>query len=348
MYKYFILIFVLLTIALSSLAQIPSSCNSSTFFATTFDEDIQELAILDMLASNTPDSNVISPIFSYRQDILKALAAVANTANVLSEADSIFNIYCIHNEHQINRFVNSEILVELDPNIPWTANWINQSAPSGNAIIDSFLASHTYNPTHAFSFSTTWITLTFDSIINTKPIIEALAGLSGINYINGVPLTGDGDHISHTKVGNMSYLDFTLGWGDCSVGCTRERTWSFSVNLATCEVSYLGVTGDSPSSFISAPPDQSNCNITLSTPLVKDKTEMLPPVQIYPTPTSNLIHIVGDMEQIKIYNSIGVLVLDKQTNATTENIDLSHLANGIYYINIQQNQKTSTHKIIKQ
>jgi hypothetical protein len=342
MLKNFLLSCALIATASNSYAQIPSSCVRSSAFSSAFDEDSKELAIMNMLASGTADSNSISVIPSYSQDVFRALAAVANTASFLSEADSVFNLYCIHNDIEINSLQNSKLYVSLDSNVPWTADWLNHSTPSGNTTIDNLLAGNTYSLSQPFFSMPHLVLLTFDSIVNVKPVIEQLTGLNGVNYIEGNPLTGDANSITHHKVGNTSYLDFTIGWDDCSAGCIKERTWSFSVDLTTCSVFYLGVAGSNTTSFFFSPPYQPNCNILLSTPSTFKEIEE---IQVYPNPTSDLITIEGDLQEIKLYNSMGSLILNKSIHTTKGSIDLSTFANGVYLL-VVNNVITKT--IVKQ
>ncbi|MGH1336845.1 MAG: T9SS type A sorting domain-containing protein [Aureispira sp.] len=342
MLKIFLLGGLLLSTIFASYAQINSSCNRSTAFSAAFDEDVQELAILDMLASGTTDSNSISVIPSYSQDIFRALAAVANTANTSSEADSIFNLYCIHNNLQVNSFANYQLFVSLDANVPWTSNWMNLSVPSGNPTIDNLLAGQTYSLRKPFFSISNLVLLEFNNLVNIKPIIQQLTGLNGINYIEGNPLVGDASHITHSKIGNISYLNFTLGWDDCTSGCIRERTWSFSVDLTTCSVSYLGVTGSNPSSYNLSPPSQPGCNILLSTASVLEERQA---IQVFPNPATKLLNIEGEIQQIKLYNSIGSLIFHKTTSTNLETIDISQLTKGIYRLIIND---TITKTIVKQ
>ncbi|MGH1336846.1 MAG: T9SS type A sorting domain-containing protein [Aureispira sp.] len=343
MLKLILLISLFHLIVLSSYAQMPSSCNGSTTFNASYEEDVKELAILAMLASGTADSNSINILPSYKQDISSALAAVGNITSVSNEADSVFNQYCIHNGSW-GASGNSVLHVNLIPSAPWTSNWLNNTPLSGNPTIDNLLAGQSYTVS-ANSVSSTLpylVTLTFNDIINTKPIIEQLTGLSGIDFIEDVSFFGDGNRITYSKVGNIAYLDFNLGWGDCYLGCIARRIWSFSIELTTCEVSYLGVTGSDPGAPNTYTPDQPNCNLTLSTSsILRNKAS----IRVFPNPTTNLLHVEGKTQDLKLYNSTGSLVVHKTANSTLETLDLSLLTRGVYML-LVNNRVTKT--IIKQ
>lgn len=342
MLKNFLLSCVFLCTALHSYAQIPSSCNRSAAFGNSFDEDVRELAVLNMLASGTVDTNSVGIIPSYKESIFRALAAVANTSNTLSQADSIFNLYCIHNEREVNNMANYDLLVSLDPNVPWTANWLNLVIPSGNTTIDNLLSGHNYSIRKPFSFLPNLVQLTFDSIINLKPVLQQLTGMTGVNYAEGSPLVGDVNYITHTQVGNSSYLSFRLGWDDCPSGCLRERVWTFSVDQTTCSVTYISVSGNNVTDYNNGPPFQPDCNILLSNNTLPSTA---PVIQVYPNPTANLLHVEGAIQHIQLYNALGNLVLEEIVTNTRTTLNLEIVPKGIYLLVVDYK---TTQKVVKQ
>jgi uncharacterized repeat protein (TIGR01451 family) len=73
-------------------------------------------------------------------------------------------------------------------------------------------------------------------------------------------------------------------------------------------------------------------------------------VHLYPNPTSGLVYLEQLEEkeiQIKVFDNLGRVVLQQNANDRQTTLDLSKLPQGIYYINIQQEKKVSTHKVIK-
>lgn len=87
---------------------------------------------------------------------------------------------------------------------------------------------------------------------------------------------------------------------------------------------------------------------TLTTPTSVDK------IQIYPNPTSGLIEIqVEDNDiidfDIKVYNSLGS-VIDVPTtelNPNTLQLDLTNIATGVYIIKMNKGTESFVNKIIK-
>lgn len=73
-------------------------------------------------------------------------------------------------------------------------------------------------------------------------------------------------------------------------------------------------------------------------------------VHIYPNPTSGLIYLEqleAEKVQINVLDNLGRVVLQKSSKDKQTAIDLNKLPQGIYYLNIQQEKKISTHKVVK-
>jgi uncharacterized repeat protein (TIGR01451 family) len=73
-------------------------------------------------------------------------------------------------------------------------------------------------------------------------------------------------------------------------------------------------------------------------------------IRIYPNPTTGILQIEQKYNNdfnIKIYDNLGRLVLQKQSNSTNSNLDISNLADGIYFIAIQVNNELISRKILK-
>ena len=69
-------------------------------------------------------------------------------------------------------------------------------------------------------------------------------------------------------------------------------------------------------------------------------------VNIYPNPTSGLLHIDGEYDALRIYNVSGRLV--GQYSANTSVVSLEHLAKGIYFAEILSNSERFIEKIVIQ
>jgi hypothetical protein len=70
-------------------------------------------------------------------------------------------------------------------------------------------------------------------------------------------------------------------------------------------------------------------------------------VSVYPNPTTNRINIKiqGTIDSIEVYDVMGMRVAQ---NKNTNGIDLNNLKSGVYFLNITDNGKLTTKKVIKQ
>jgi surface protein len=86
--------------------------------------------------------------------------------------------------------------------------------------------------------------------------------------------------------------------------------------------------------------DELNC----STASIDDQNQL--DISIYPNPTSDMVYIDGNYTQLKvaIYNILGKEILNK---SIINSIDISHLDNGVYILQLSDGNKLSTRKIIK-
>ncbi|APY12887.1 hypothetical protein BWZ22_15565 [Seonamhaeicola sp. S2-3] len=70
---------------------------------------------------------------------------------------------------------------------------------------------------------------------------------------------------------------------------------------------------------------------------------------IYPNPVSNNVFTISSAssleKQVKLYNTVGTLVLDKIVS-NKQRINVSHLNAGIYILRVIENNKTATRKLV--
>jgi len=69
--------------------------------------------------------------------------------------------------------------------------------------------------------------------------------------------------------------------------------------------------------------------------------------QIFPNPSSGVFNLIGLSQNsvLKVYDSIGRIVLFRKLNTADHIFDLSNLGNGIYYCNLQSTKNISTFKL---
>jgi surface protein len=87
-----------------------------------------------------------------------------------------------------------------------------------------------------------------------------------------------------------------------------------------------------------------DAGLDCSTASIDDQNQL--DISIYPNPTSDIVYIDGNYTQLKviIYNVLGKEILNK---SITNSIDISHLDNGVYILQLSDGVKLITRKIIK-
>ena len=72
-------------------------------------------------------------------------------------------------------------------------------------------------------------------------------------------------------------------------------------------------------------------------------------LKFYPNPVSNTLNIQAkqNIQAVFIYNISGQEVINLQPNTTEQEIDMSHLTNGMYFVKVQVNGKVTAFKVVK-
>lgn len=72
-------------------------------------------------------------------------------------------------------------------------------------------------------------------------------------------------------------------------------------------------------------------------------------LQIYPNPTTSSVHLesTNEMNTVKVLDITGSVVLSENVNTEIYNLNLSSLANGIYYVQINYGDKIVVRKVVK-
>lgn len=75
-----------------------------------------------------------------------------------------------------------------------------------------------------------------------------------------------------------------------------------------------------------------------------------PWILIYPNPASEYVRIrtVSDIKTLRLYDSGGNLVIIENPGCDEYDLDISHLAGGMYFLKVETSDRTRTQKIVKQ
>lgn len=173
--------------------------------------------------------------------------------------------------------------------------------------------------------------------------------LSGAQMLpNGNILICDGDsgyffEIDSNENTVWEYINPSSSNGILSQGDNPNENPNIVFRATRYSPSYSAFTGRdlTPGDPIELNPNLSGCE-ALSLSDVEQNS-----VSVYPNPTTNRINIKtqGTIDSIEVYDVMGIRVAQ---NKNTNGIDLNNLKSGVYFLNIKDNGKLTTKKVIKQ
>jgi hypothetical protein len=325
----FLFLFTGLMLSSISIGQVTSTCNVPLILSQNYETDLKQMAIERMHQTAPADLVHVRIPQIHIDEISGRMAAIFNTITSISESDSVFNIYCVHDvndQHQLTR----RVLFEVDTNIAWTKAWRNLNSTTGNAFIDGFMARYDLILDDYFDWSFGhYALLSSDSIWNEYALIDSMILDSGLNSGSVDNLVGGAGQIDFSENSGTWLFDFYFEFNDCFDSCDNYRKWSFQVN-PDCSVDYLGFTdwgvfGTSPL------PAPVNCNLTSGFPQAPEESEL----KVYPNPAIDQLtfqwnRVFANFE-IEITDIMGHVLIQKTPNASNIlTLDISKLSRGVY------------------
>lgn len=176
---------------------------------------------------------------------------------------------------------------------------------------------------------------------NSNVVVAAATGATRTAYtlISG---TWDGKNVSGSVNGT------TVADGDYKL--MIEETWSHGAS--TVLKSYTFTKGTTTSTITPAN-DANFTGVTIIWTPTATAIESItdsPEVNVYPNPTNGIVNVTyKHATNINVENEIGAIVFEEKVennNGATKNIDLTKLANGVYFVNVIDADKASKYKVI--
>jgi hypothetical protein len=95
---------------------------------------------------------------------------------------------------------------------------------------------------------------------------------------------------------------------------------------------------------------QNNCNYINAPAGIFETVYSNNNVKVYPNPTDNklIVAFCGQRQSISLTNPIGQILLKKEEPKTEEELDLSQIPKGIYFLNVWIDGTKKTYKVIKE
>jgi len=342
-----IFIFGLLVFLIANVpvAQIPS-CSIPSILTEEYGADINNLTLRRMYDVGTADVSSIEIPQIWQDTIAEGLAAIFNSTSMPAR-DTVFNMYCIHDNTGGPERVYQQYLIRVDTTYAWTNAWQNLISLTGDVYIDNLVNTYGLSVIQFYNWSIgDYAIVSTDQVLNPYALINTLEESAGI--LSGEPdaIVGGANKIMYEKTGDFRYYDFYVEFNDCFDGCDNYRKWSFKVN-PDCSVDYLG-SEDWGFLGVEPLPAPLNCNTFVT---VVDEVIDGEKILIYPNPFLDYltINLEGKLDKSTycILDQTGRVVLNGELTHLATIIDVSQLSKGLYVIQINQGDVMSF-KLIKE
>jgi Secretion system C-terminal sorting domain len=200
-----------------------------------------------------------------------------------------------------------------------------------------------------------------------NPNIVDMSGLESLSIIDGQLYIFNNDNLqSLSGLDNLEWIDGTLSLVDnnnlnnistiSDIDNINGTFLNFRIennpNLSECSIHYICQYINDPDAnyFISnnAPGCNSQAEIEQGCLLSVAEVDLNKTVSIYPNPVSKILHIHSsegiELEKVNVYSLSGEYLI----STSEENVDLTTLSAGIYFVQVVTDQGNITKKIIKE
>ena len=319
-----------------------SSCVAPQNIINLYKRSADKLAVRRVVYTGNTYKDSVTINKQLSNYYLKALLAVYN-ATALAARDTIMVAPIIADNympHDLNT-----IYISADSTKNWTKNLRNNLIPCGNSGIDNLISkyylkkmrySHTFGTSlyHVISFKT-----------DSNCFINRLCDKFNALYLQGVGMTGpnnenwsDGFNITDSINTNFTELTYSYGWGGCMIPCIYRRYWKFRV-YNDCSVEYRGSYGQAlPFNPFTGSLEyySKKFEISISPNPIKDKFKL------------HFEQGKLELKKLSITNTLGQTVFALNEPNTNQEIDISFLVAGVYYLQAESATERHTFKILKE
>jgi len=331
---------LLIFISSTGFSQIQSSCEVPQNLQTAYATDVANLTVKRLYQNDSPDTCFITIPQIHQDSIWEGLATIFNASSVPGR-DSIFDIFCIHQENQ-NIKLRKDILVYTNSSSQWTEYWQNLEILTEDPELNNLLSNYGFSIESYtdISYSDLYdgrVKFITEQDINTIAFCDSLETFEGIHHASPNSSYLEGNDIDYNVIDGVKYFDFRLincgfDWGTC-----YYYTWKYEVHQ-DCYVDFAGIIAETYEL-----PDPQNCNIT-----THSDNNYSNSINIYPNPTNGEITVSIGNKEIQDF-SIMVTDIQGKTVINTKkqkNKLMLDLPNGIYLLKITNNEISYKNKLI--
>jgi len=134
--------------------------------------------------------------------------------------------------------------------------------------------------------------------------------------------------------------------------CIQE-TWGHGTATATRYFPFVkGATAFTNTTDVAADTNFTGISLTWSPTLANETFVSGPEVVVYPNPSKGIFNLdlKSQVKNITVVNTLGALIYEENINdssiVTTKTIDLSQYTNGVYFINVSDDNGSSCYKVV--
>lgn len=228
------------------------------------------------------------------------------------------------------------------------AVWIESCTPCGTtAGTSTFVKSKVRNvgsgtkdhlPTWCCKAGGSCVAASSNALASTCNTVSATTGAT-LTTFTAKTVVWDGTNVAGANVTNGSYrVCVQETWGHGSA--TATRYFPFTKGTATDSQTPASDTNFTNISLVWAPT------------LANETFTQGPEVLIYPNPSNGIFKMdfKTEVKNIRVFDMLGGLVYTENVyplnSETTKEIDLSNASNGIYFVNVSDDNGTSSYKIV--
>ncbi len=337
--KIFLTIAFLFCSAAAVFAQrVQSDCNAPDSVKKMYGEPAAWMAYQFERDTQSPylDSAILP---QFLQDkFMNALVAVYNVKGI-PQSDTVTRTPLPHDYvypeplYLRTLFSLGTMMLRIDTSENWQKRWVNHLLPTGNSAFDSLLNKYAIVfDTVYLNYSGHWIGITHTPY--NAPILDSLIDVAADNFHFAIAsfIIGDGDKVEGIiQTDSSVQLKYSLGWGDCILGCMYRKYWQFTV-FPDCSVRF-------DTSYTRTP---YNWSVDVDPSFTFDVT-------IQPNPASNMIMVAAQPYcTIELLDIVGKTIQSTISQEERTELSISSLPKGIYFVRATNKYgKHSTVKFIK-
>jgi len=200
---------------------------------------------------------------------------------------------------------------------------------------------------------------TMGSTEDHLPTYGVKAGATAANCMTGGNITG----AISTGATQTTFTARTVTWDGTNTAGTLladgnyrvciQETWGHGTATATRYFPFVkGATAFTNTTDVAADTNFTGISLTWSPTLANETFVSGPEVVVYPNPSKGIFNLdlKSQVKNITVVNTLGALIYEENINdssiVTTKTIDLSQYTNGVYFINVSDDNGSSCYKVV--